>query len=76
MSTVDMWDLCVGLPESTKIVVQRTAILIGQEEDVRKAEFLKLCATNRGYRVNIFSDYEEAMKWLYSPVGNEIEEKI
>ncbi len=76
MSTVDIWDLCMGLPEFAKTFTARTAILISQGKDGQKAEFLRLCASNRGYRINIFSDYEEAMKWLYSPVSSEIEETI
>ena len=41
-----------------------------------KAEFLRLCAMNRGVRINIFTDYEEAMKWLYLPVESKSEETI
>ncbi len=76
MSTVDIWDLCTGLPEFVKTFAARTAILISQGKDGQKAEFLRPCVSNRGYRINIFSDYEEAMKWLYSPVSSGIEETI
>jgi hypothetical protein len=68
MSTVDIWDLCVGLPKFGDSFKSKTAVLIGKEMSADKAEFLRLCAANRGVRIDIFTDYEEAMKWLYKPV--------
>jgi hypothetical protein len=76
MSTVDIWDLCVGLPEFGDTFKTKTVVLIGKGTNADKAEFLRLCAMNRGVRINIFTDYEEAMKWLYLPVESKSEETI
>jgi hypothetical protein len=76
MSTVDIWDLSAGLRELGVNLETKTAVLIAKEMSADKAEFLRLCATSRGFRINIFTDYEEAMKWLHSPVESKSEETI
>jgi len=59
----DLYEIVTFLAEhrrefSKKIAVLRTEI------DFDRAHFVKMCARNRGFRVDVFNDYEKAMDWL------------
>jgi hypothetical protein len=42
---------------------RRTAILCPLEKFDR-SRFFALCAENRGFNIQVFTSYEEAMEWL------------
>jgi len=40
-------------------------VLILPGLDFDKAEFFELCSKNRGYNVDVFTNYEDAIQWFY-----------
>ena len=45
----------------------RLAILNRPKDAFDRAEFFSKCAQRRGFDVEAFQDYEEAVQWLYPP---------
>jgi hypothetical protein len=67
-STIDLWRLAADMDEYEVFAGRKIALLVsGNREDVDRAEFFKVCARNRGYYLDIFRDYEEAINWLFLP---------
>jgi hypothetical protein len=62
-STVDIWELVTELEKHAVFARRKIAILASGTAE--KQEFFKLCAQNRGYWVNVFRDFEEAVNWLF-----------
>ena len=64
-STADIWMLANDLGELGMSREHRIAFLLGPpREDFDRGAFLELCATNRGYQIRAFRDFEEAFSWL------------
>jgi hypothetical protein len=42
------------------------AVLTRPKDNFDRAAFLELCATNRGYHLRAFREFEEAFAWLTS----------
>ena len=63
MSVFDLWHLAAELGEFRKTFSRKTAILCPLER-FDHAEFLSLCAQNRGFRVGAFTSCGDAMEWL------------
>jgi len=60
-SVLDVWTLARKLTPSG---LSRVAVVNRPKEDVERGTFLELCATNRGYRLKAFNDFEAAFTWL------------
>lgn len=60
----DIYELVTEVGRHRQSFRKKIAILLGPQHDIDKARFLQMTAQNRGYRVNAFSDFEEAIKWL------------
>ena len=60
-SVLDVWTLARKL---TPLGLSRVAVVNRPKEDVERGTFLELCATNRGYRLKAFNDFEAAFTWL------------
>ena len=63
LSAPDLWTLCEKLARYRETFAHRTAILCPIER-FDHARFFALCAENRGFNIQAFSDYEAAMEWL------------
>lgn len=63
MSVLDLWHLSAFLYEHNKTFSQKTVILY-EPMHFDHVEFFALCSQNRGYQLNAFSNYEEAIEWL------------
>jgi hypothetical protein len=63
MSTTELWYLAVELSNLHKAFSRKTAVLCPLER-FDYAEFLAICAQNRGLRVSAFTSFEEAFEWL------------
>lgn len=63
LSTTDLWELAAELDGHAAFRLRRTALLISGSGE--RAEFFKLCAENRGFTVNVFKDFEDAINWLF-----------
>jgi len=63
LSIADLWYLAAELSNFRKAFSRKTAVLCsGERSDY--AEFLALCAQNRGMNVNAFTSFEAAIEWL------------
>jgi hypothetical protein len=64
LSLSDIYELVTEVGRNRQSFRKKIAILLGPKHDIDKARFLQMTAENRGYRVNVFEDFEEAVKWL------------
>jgi len=71
-STVDVWTLANDLGTLGLSREYRVAVLNRPKDDFDRMAFLELCATNRGYQLRAFRDFEEAFTWLTA--GDEADE--
>ena len=65
-STVDVWTLANDLGSLGMSPQHRIAILNRPKDDFDRGAFLEMCATNRGYQLRAFRDFENAFTWLTS----------
>ena len=64
LSLSDIYELVAEIGRHRQAFRKRIAVLISGQHDLDKAHFLELCASNRGFNVNVFEDFEECIKWL------------
>lgn len=66
MSTVDVYQLAEHLasPNPALHTGKKIAVLVTGRAEFEHAQFLQLCASNRGVSIGAFDDYEDAQKWL------------
>jgi hypothetical protein len=63
---VDLWTLARDLSSLGVTHENRVAVLNRPKDNFDRAAFLELCATNRGYHVRAFREFEQAFAWLTS----------
>ena len=63
LSATDLWTLAEKLTKFRASFAHRTAILCPLEK-FDHSRFFALCAENRGFNIQAFTSYEEAMEWL------------
>jgi hypothetical protein len=63
LSANDLWYLAAELGEHREAFSRKAAILCPLER-FDQAEFFALCAHNRGFQVNAFTSFGDAMEWL------------
>lgn len=63
MSVTDLWYLAVELSNLRNAFSRKTAVLCPVER-FDDAAFFALCCENRGFRINAFTSFEDAMNWL------------
>jgi hypothetical protein len=63
MRTTDLWYLAAELSVLRKAFSRRTAVLC-PVEGFNNAEFFALCAQNRGFQIEAFTSFEDAIEWL------------
>jgi hypothetical protein len=64
LSVVDIWKIASSLEELGIGLHNRIAILNAPQDDFDRAAFLETCATNRGFNIRAFRDFEKALYWL------------
>lgn len=64
----DIYELVTEVGRHRQYFRKKIAILLGPQHDIDKARFLQMTAENRGYRVNVFTDFEESVTWLMDEV--------
>ena len=69
LSTTDIWSLAKELGRHGETFRDKLAVLAAPGEAFDQAEFFELCSQNRGYRVEAFSSFEEAIQWLFPAVA-------
>jgi hypothetical protein len=65
LSATDLWTLAEKLARFRSTFAHRTAILCPLEK-FDHSRFFALCAENRGFNIQAFTSYEDAMEWLIS----------
>ena len=63
LSAADIWSLAEMLARLRDSFARRTAILCPIER-FDHARFFALCAENKGFNIQAFTSYEDAMEWL------------
>ncbi|MBA5865606.1 MAG: hypothetical protein GDA67_02790 [Nitrospira sp. CR1.3] len=63
-STVDVWTLANDLGSLGMSREYRVAVLNRPKDEFDRMAFLELCATNRGYQLKAFREFEDAFTWL------------
>jgi hypothetical protein len=63
LSVGDLWYLASELSKGGKTYLKKTAVLCPLEA-FDSAGFFAICAQNRGYPVEAFTSFEEAVEWL------------
>jgi len=63
LSATELWYLAAELSNLRKPTSRRAAVLCPLR-DFDTAAFFALCAQNRGFRVEAFTSFEDAMEWL------------
>jgi hypothetical protein len=63
---LDVWTLARDLGLLGLTPDNRVAVLNRPKDNFDRAAFLELCATNRGYRLRAFREFEHAFDWLTS----------
>ena len=64
VTTTDIWTLASDLG-ALGIKDHRIAFLLSPpDSDFDRGAFLELCATNRGFQLRAFHDFEQAFTWL------------
>ena len=64
LSLSDIYELVTAVGKHRQAFRKKIAILLGAQHDFDKARFLEMCASNRGYNVNVFDDFEDSVNWL------------
>ena len=60
----DIYEIVAEIGKHRSSFRNKVALLIGKHHDMDKARFLEMCASNRGFNVNVFTDFEESVCWL------------
>ncbi len=60
----DIYELVSEVGRHRSSFRNKIAILLADHHDFDKAAFLEMCAGNRGFSVNTFTEFEEAINWL------------
>jgi len=73
MSETDLWYLATELISHPKAFLRKMAVLCPLT-DFNLAGFFALCAQNRGFNIQAFTSFEDAVEWLFtdersSPAG-------
>ncbi len=68
LSITDLYYLAAELNDLRKAFSRKTAVLCPLE-GFDNAGFFALCAENRGFRINAFTSYEDAIEWLIEEEG-------
>ena len=63
---LDVWTLARDLGSLGVTHENRVAVLNRPKDNFDRAAFLELCATNRGYHLKAFREFEVAFAWLTS----------
>lgn len=65
LSTADIYYLAAELGKHNHTYRDKVAILVLPGLNFDNSEFFRLCAQNRGFNVETFTNYEEAVQWFF-----------
>ena len=77
MTTADIFEIaaCMALPASSPPTTRQIAVLVDTHQHghlpFNAAQFLELCADNRGLNLRVFENHETANAWLNPELPND-----
>jgi len=66
LSITDVYQLAGELFQHGDVFRRKVALLVLPGVNFDHASFFETCTHNRGFSINAFTDYENAMRWLLS----------
>lgn len=72
LTFVDMYEFVKELGKHRNAFLNKIAVLSRNDRQFDNAHFMELCATNKGFQVGAFTDFEEAIDWLITSVEVDI----
>ena len=66
LSVLEVYQLAAELCQFGDTFRRKVALLVAQGINFELAHFFETCSYNRGFSINAFTDYENAMRWLLS----------
>ena len=63
-SVTDVWTLASELKSVGLSPQHRIAVVNRPKDNFDRAEFLEICASNRGFQLKAFREFEAAFTWL------------
>ncbi len=63
-SVLDVWTLASDLTSVGLSSQHRLAVVNRPKDEFDRAEFLEVCASNRGFQLKAFREFEAAFTWL------------
>jgi hypothetical protein len=69
MSALDIYQLAAELCRHGETFDRKVAILVHPGVNFDPAAFMETCSHNRGYRLDAFTDFETAIRWLLAREG-------
>lgn len=66
MGTIELYNLVIEMEKFKDILKNKIVVIDDDDENFNKMEFIEMCAKNRGFKINVVTDYEEAVDWLMS----------
>jgi len=67
MTASDILQLFGQLDHAGLLRGRKIAILNRPKDDFDRAKFFEACGQAKGYQIEAFQEFEEAMSWLYPP---------
>lgn len=68
MRAFELFSLVSLFDKMVPLFAGRLAILNCPKDAFNRAEFFSMCAQHRGFQVEAFQEYEDAVQWLYPPL--------
>lgn len=66
LSEFDVYQLAAELCEHGDTFRRKVVLLVLPGLNFDRAHFFETCSQNRGFEVHAFTDYEAAMRWIFS----------
>lgn len=64
LSVPEIYEIITELSNYREHFSRKIAVVYGPHFEADKSEFFQISAQNRGFNINTFSDYDEAVTWL------------
>jgi len=64
MGTIELYNLVIEMEKFKGILKNKMVVIDDPDENFNKMEFVEMCAKNRGFQINLVTNYEEAIDWL------------
>ncbi len=66
LNNFQIYELVQELVRHRESFREKIAVLCRKDDQIDRANFFELCGQNRGFFIEVFTDFEAVIKWLYS----------